>query len=151
MSDSEADVRYESRFDTEAPMPQVGHGVWDTVEKRWIAQNLAGEAASWHAAILNLRYTETGERPDDCAWYRDPAPHVELRITASRTEAAKLYMWVREPDGLHGYVTYLERPARDGGRWAPAAALRQLTPDEIDQFAERQAARRPFSQPAKST
>jgi hypothetical protein len=116
--------------------------------KAGLAQNLAGDVASWHAAILNLRYTETDERLSDCAWYRDPAPYVELHITARRTEAARLHMWVRERDGLQGYVTYLERPARDGGRWAPAAALRPLTPDEMEEFAERQAARRRVSRAA---
>lgn len=134
--------RYEDRFDVDAPMPQVGNGVWDTIEDAWVAENLSGETAGWHAAILSLRYTMDGERPDDCAWYRDPAVHVELRITASRTEAALLHLWAREATGLHGFVTYLERPARDGGRWAPAAHLRQLTPAEIDAFKERQAARR---------
>jgi hypothetical protein len=138
-------LRYQSRFDPEARWPQLGLGVWDDVERLWIARNLAGDVASWHAAILSLRYTDAGERPDDCAWYRDPAPYVELHITASRTEVAMLHMWAREPDGLHGYVTYLERPPSDGGRWASATALRPLTPDEMEQFAERQAARRRVS------
>jgi hypothetical protein len=145
VSDSEVSVRDESRFDAEAALPQFGSGVWDTVEQSWLARNLSGEVASWHAALLNLRYTDAGERPNDCAWYRDPAPYVELHITASRTEVAQLHMWAREPDGLHGYVTYLERPPSDGGRWAPASALRALTPDEMEQFAERQAGRRRVS------
>jgi hypothetical protein len=28
--------------------------------------------ASWHAALLTLRYDENGDRPDGRAWYRDP-------------------------------------------------------------------------------
>jgi hypothetical protein len=67
--------------------------------------------------------------------------HIELHVTARRTEIALLHMWVREADDWHGYLTYLERDPRDVGRWAPASALRPLSQAEIAGFGERQAVR----------
>ncbi|WP_133977352.1 hypothetical protein [Kribbella voronezhensis] len=106
----------------------------DEASREWVVQRLAGEAASWYAAVLNLRYDENGERPNSRAWYRSPAQHVERRITPTRFEVALLHMWVGEPDGIYGYVSLLERDPRGGGRWVPAAALRLLLPDEVTAF-----------------
>jgi hypothetical protein len=121
--------------------------VWDSVTEQWVIRNLSSQLASWHAAWLMLRYDENGDRPDGHAWYRDPPVHVELRITPRRTEIALLHMWVREPGGLHGYVTYLERDPRDAGRWAAANALRKLAQDEIEMFTAEQANRRSLGLP----
>jgi hypothetical protein len=60
-------MRYVAMFDTDAPMPQFGHGIWDNTGREWVAQYLAGEVASWHAAILSLRYDENGDRPGGTA------------------------------------------------------------------------------------
>lgn len=140
-------MRYVDSWEMGSKYPQLGHGVWDSVTEEWIALDLSSRAASWQAAILSLRYDDHGDRPDDRAWYRDPPQHVELRITPSRSEVALLHMWVREPDGMHGYVTYLERDPRDAGRWASATALRKLTRQEIDAFAIDQENRRSFGPP----
>jgi hypothetical protein len=82
-------------------------GVWDTVQERWDR----GRAA-WHATTLSLRYDESGERPDTAAGWIDPPRPVILNFTVSRTERALHHMWVREPDGWHGWVSYLERCQR---------------------------------------
>jgi len=119
----------------------LGHGVWDMVTEEWIARDLWSKVASWHAAILTLRYDENGERPDDRGWYRDPPQYVELHLTPSRTEIALLHLWIKETNGIHGYVTYLERDPRDAGRWAEAANLRKLTDSEIAAFQGRRANR----------
>lgn len=142
-------MRYVDRWELHAPNPMSNHGVWDAVAGDWVAQGLSHQAASWHAAILTLRYDEDGERPEDRAWYRDPPQHAELHITPRRTEVVLLHLWVRESDGLHGYVTYLERDSRDAGRWAEAARLRKLTVSEIAAFQDRHAQRaRSFGLPA---
>ncbi|MGY4768968.1 hypothetical protein ACXC9Q_18810 [Kribbella sp. CWNU-51] len=86
MSDREVRMRYEERFDTDAPLPQFGHGVWDSLAGQWVAQRLADPAASSHAAILSLRYEGDAERPDACARYLDTPTPVELHVTARRAE-----------------------------------------------------------------
>jgi hypothetical protein len=70
---------------------------------------------AWHAATLSLRYDESGERPDTAAGWIDPPRPVILNFTVSRTERALLHMWVREPDGWHGWVSYLERDPSSAG------------------------------------
>jgi hypothetical protein len=82
-------MRYDSVWEVEAPMRQYGYGVWDEVNREWVARHLAGEAASWHATVLNLRYDRKGERPVSHAWYRDQAQYVERRITL----ISLLYDW----------------------------------------------------------
>lgn len=141
-------MRYEGRFDVDAARPQVGYGIWDDLTGQWIAENLPGEVASMQAALLSLRYDGDAERSDDCARYVDPSIPVELHVTVSRTEAAVLHCWVREAGARLGYVTYLKRAPRDGGRWAPATALRPLTKDELKALTERQTNRRSFGLPA---
>ena len=125
-----------------APHSLFNHGVWDSVAEDWVVHNLSTATATWHAAALSLRYDDRGDRPDGHARYLDPPTHIELHVTARRTEIALLHMWVRESDAWHGYLTYLERDPRDGGRWAPASALRPLSQAEIAAFGERQAVRR---------
>jgi hypothetical protein len=117
-------MRNASVWEVEAPVRLCGHGVRDEVSQEWLVRDLAGEVASWQAAMLNMRYDRDSERPDRHAWNRDPAQYVERRLTPSRFEVALLHMWVREPDGIYGYVSLLERDPRDGGRWVLAAALR---------------------------
>jgi hypothetical protein len=134
-------VRYDSGWEVEAPLPQYGYGLRDEVSREWVVRHLAGDVASWHAAVLSLRYDQNGERPDGHAWYRDPARYVERRLTPSRFEVALLRMWVREPDGIYGYLSLLDRDASEGGRWVPAAALRPLSPDEVAAFHADQAQR----------
>jgi hypothetical protein len=126
-------VRYLARWDLAAAHPQFSDGIWDSVTEEWVVRGLATAVASWHAAVLSLRYEGEAERPNGRARYMDPPTRVELHITVKRTEAALLHMWAREADGWHGYVTYLDRDPRDGGRWANASALRPLDEDEGSQ------------------
>jgi hypothetical protein len=117
-------VRYDCVWDDKAPVPKHGYGVRDGHSREWLVQRLAAEAAGWQAAVLNLHYDQDGERPDTNAWYRDPPVFVERRLTPSRKEIALLHVWVREPDGIYGHVSLLERASRTGGCWVPATALR---------------------------
>jgi hypothetical protein len=65
-------MRYVDRWGIGAPNPILNHGVWDSATEEWVTRNLSSQVASWHAALLTLRYDENGDRPDGRAWYRDP-------------------------------------------------------------------------------
>jgi hypothetical protein len=143
MSDWRRSVRFIDQYDWDhQATPPALYGVWDNVRSEWIARGLTGPEAGLQAATLCLRFAGLAERSEREARWLDPAVHVELTVSPSRTEVALLRMWVREDDGWYGYVSYLERPPLDPGRWAYSSVLRPMPEAEIESFTRQHAARR---------
>lgn len=127
-------------WDHQAPPPCL-YGIWDNARGKWIARGLTGPEAGLQAALLCLRYSGRGERPERDARWLDSPVYVELTVSPSLTEVALLRMWIREDDAWFGYVSHLERHPLDAGRWANSSVLRPMSPGEVGSFARQQAAR----------
>jgi hypothetical protein len=117
---------FEAKWDYDSPAgtsPMCQDGVKDSRDGSWVVRGLSQVDARWYAAVLSARYTEAGDRADDAVSWRDPPIRAIHQLTPGRTERVLVHVWVREPDGWHGWFSYLERAPTDGGRWAPAHSL----------------------------